>query len=118
LAQAEAEAQAALGIEEKAGRVTAPKAGIRIVGLVAARLKEKFGRPAFDCARARRIGTGSAAPSQASISAARFAAPRRRLLLKGVTHAADELRKGAPAIPRVLNALAPMSRRRDAQAAC
>ena len=57
LAQAEAEALAALGIEETGAVVITAAEGWHpgVVGLVAARLKEKFGRPAFrHCARARR----------------------------------------------------------------
>ncbi len=49
LAEAEAEALAALGLEEKGAVVVTASTGWHpgIVGLVAARLKEKFGRPAF-----------------------------------------------------------------------
>jgi len=57
LAEAEAEAMAALGIEEKGAVVVTAAAGWHpgVVGLVAARLKERFGRPAFAIrARARR----------------------------------------------------------------
>ena len=48
-AQAEAEALAALGIEDKAAVIVTAQDGWHpgVVGLVAARLKEKFGRPAF-----------------------------------------------------------------------
>jgi single-stranded-DNA-specific exonuclease len=62
LAQAEAEALAALGIEEKGAVVVTAAEGWHpgIVGLVAARLKEKFGRPAFAIAlEPGGIGTGS-----------------------------------------------------------
>jgi len=62
LAQAEAEADAALGIEEKGAVVVTAAEGWHpgIVGLVAARLKEKFGRPAFAIAlEPGGIGTGS-----------------------------------------------------------
>jgi single-stranded-DNA-specific exonuclease len=62
VAQAEAEAMAALGIEEKgAAVVTAAECWHPgVVGLVAARLKEKFGRPAFAIALGPGgIGTGS-----------------------------------------------------------
>ncbi len=62
LAQAEAEAMAALGIEEKGAVVVTAAEGWHpgIVGLVAARLKEKFGRPAFAIAlEPGGIGTGS-----------------------------------------------------------
>src|SRR3954469_8765538 len=49
LAEAEAEAAAALGIEEKGAVVVTAAANWHpgVVGLLAARLKERFGRPAF-----------------------------------------------------------------------
>jgi single-stranded-DNA-specific exonuclease len=62
LAQAEAEAMAALGIEERGAVVVTAAEGWHpgVVGLVAARLKEKFGRPAFAIAlEPGGIGTGS-----------------------------------------------------------
>jgi single-stranded-DNA-specific exonuclease len=62
LAEAEAEAMAALGIEEKGAVVVTAAAGWHpgVVGLVAARLKERFGRPAFAIALDHAgIGTGS-----------------------------------------------------------
>jgi single-stranded-DNA-specific exonuclease len=62
LAEAEAEALAALGLEEKGAVVVTASEGWHpgIVGLVAARLKEKFGRPAFAIALGvGGIGTGS-----------------------------------------------------------
>src|SRR5215472_5149105 len=62
LAQAEGEAMAALGIEEKGAVVVTAAAGWHpgVVGLVAARLKERFGRPAFAIAlEPGGIGTGS-----------------------------------------------------------
>src|SRR5271166_2083064 len=62
VAQAEAEAMAALGIEEKGAVVVTAAEGWHpgIVGLVAARLKEKFSRPAFAIAlEPGGIGTGS-----------------------------------------------------------
>ena len=62
VAQAEAEAMAALGIEEKGAVVITAAEGWHpgVVGLVAARLKEKFGRPAFAIAlEPGGIGTGS-----------------------------------------------------------
>jgi single-stranded-DNA-specific exonuclease len=62
VAQAEAEAEAALGIEEKGAVVVTAAEGWHagVVGLVAARLKEKFGRPAFAIAlEPGGIGTGS-----------------------------------------------------------
>ncbi len=62
LAEAEAEALAALGLEEKGAVVVTASEGWHpgIVGLVAARLKEKFGRPAFAIAlEPGGTGTGS-----------------------------------------------------------
>lgn len=62
LAEAEAEALAALGIEEKGAVVVTASEGWHpgIAGLVAARLKEKFGRPAFAIALGvGGVGTGS-----------------------------------------------------------
>src|SRR3979490_910185 len=61
-AEAEAEAMAALGIEEEGAVVVTAAAGWHpgVVGLVAARLKERFGRPAFAIALGPGgIGTGS-----------------------------------------------------------
>jgi single-stranded-DNA-specific exonuclease len=62
VAQAEAEAMAALGFEDKGAVVVTAAEGWHpgVVGLVAARLKEKFGRPAFAIAlEPGGIGTGS-----------------------------------------------------------
>src|SRR6266852_4106730 len=62
LAAAEAEAMAALGIEERGAVVVTAAAGWHpgVVGLVAARLKERFGRPSFAIAlEPGDIGTGS-----------------------------------------------------------
>ncbi len=62
LEQAEAEAMAALGVEEKGAVVVTAQAGWHpgVVGLVAARLKERYGRPAFAIAlEAGGMGTGS-----------------------------------------------------------
>ena len=62
VAEAEAEALAALGAEETGAVVVTAGEGWHpgIVGLVAARLKERFGRPAFAIALDRGgIGTGS-----------------------------------------------------------
>src|SRR5271154_4035900 len=91
LAQAEAEALAALGIEEKGAVVVTAAEGWHpgVVGLVAARLKEKFGRPAFAIAlEPGGIGTGSGR-SIAGVDIGR--AVRRGvaegLLLKGGGHA-------------------------------
>jgi single-stranded-DNA-specific exonuclease len=62
VAQAEAEAMAALGVEENGAVVVTAAEGWHpgVVGLVAARLKERFGRPAFAIAlEPGGIGTGS-----------------------------------------------------------
>ena len=62
VAQAEAEAMAALGVEGRAAVVVTAAEGWHpgVVGLVAARLKEQFGRPAFAIALdPGGIGTGS-----------------------------------------------------------
>ncbi|MBK5962484.1 single-stranded-DNA-specific exonuclease RecJ [Rhodoplanes elegans] len=62
VAEAEAEAMAALGLEEKSAVVVTAAAGWHpgVVGLVAARLKERFGRPAFAIAmEPGETGTGS-----------------------------------------------------------
>jgi single-stranded-DNA-specific exonuclease len=62
VAEAEAEAMAALGIEEKGAVVVtaSPRWHPGVVGLVAARLKERFGRPAFAVALGPgETGTGS-----------------------------------------------------------
>src|SRR6478672_8617740 len=62
VAQAEAEAMAALGVEDKGAVVITAAEGWHpgVVGLVAARLKEKFGRPAFAIAlEPGGLGTGS-----------------------------------------------------------
>jgi single-stranded-DNA-specific exonuclease len=61
-AQAEAEALAALGLEDKAAVIVTAAEGWHpgVVGLVASRLKEKFGRPAFAIAlEPGGVGTGS-----------------------------------------------------------
>jgi single-stranded-DNA-specific exonuclease len=61
-AQAEAEALAALGLEDKGAVIVTASEGWHpgVVGLVAARLKEKFARPAFAIAlEPGGIGTGS-----------------------------------------------------------
>jgi single-stranded-DNA-specific exonuclease len=62
LEQAEAEAMAALGHEEHGAIVLASGDGWNpgVVGLVAARLKERFARPAFAIAMLGNTGTGSA----------------------------------------------------------
>jgi single-stranded-DNA-specific exonuclease len=102
LAQAEAEAMAALGLEEKGAVVVTAAEGWHpgIVGLVAARLKEKFGRPAFAVAlEPGGIGTGSGRSIVGvDIGRAVRRAVAEGLLLKGGGHAMAAgvtLRKGA-----------------------
>ena len=102
LAQAEAEALAALGLEEKGAVVVTAAEGWHpgIVGLVAARLKEKFGRPAFAIAmEPGGIGTGSGRSiTGVDIGRAVRRAVAEGLLLKGGGHAMAAgvtLRKGA-----------------------
>src|SRR5215471_3272932 len=91
LAQAEAEALAALGLEEKGAVVVTAAEGWHpgVVGLVAARLKERYGRPAFAIAL-EPGGTGSG--SGRSITGVDLGRAVRRavqegLLLKGGGHA-------------------------------
>jgi single-stranded-DNA-specific exonuclease len=91
LAQAEAEAMAALGLEERGAVVVTAAQGWHpgVVGLVAARLKERFGRPAFAIALGPGgLGTGSgrSIPGVDLGSAVRQAV-RDGLLLKGGGHA-------------------------------
>ena len=118
LAQAEAEAMAALGIEEKGAVVVTAAEGWHpgVVGLVAARLKEKFGRPAFAIAlEPGGIGTGSGRSiAGVDIGRAVRRAVAEGLLVKGGGHAMAAgvtLRKGALAQLRAFleAALAPMS---------
>ncbi len=102
LAQAEAEAIAALGVEEKGAAVVTAAEGWHpgVVGLVAARLKEKFGRPAFAIAlEPGGIGTGSGRSILGvDIGRAVRRAVAEGLLIKGGGHAMAAgitLRKGA-----------------------
>jgi single-stranded-DNA-specific exonuclease len=102
LAQAEAEASAALGLEEKGAVVVTAAEGWHpgVVGLVAARLKEKFSRPAFAIAfEPGGIGTGSGRSiGGVDIGRAVRRAVTEGLLLKGGGHAMAAgvtLRKGA-----------------------
>ncbi len=91
LEQAEAEALAALGLEEKGAVVVTAAQGWHpgVVGLVAARLKERYGRPAFAIALERNgLGTGSGR-SIAGVDLGRVVrqAVREGLLIKGGGHA-------------------------------
>ena len=91
VAQAEAEAMAALGIEDKGAVVVTAAEGWHpgVVGLVAARLKEKFGRPAFAIAlEPGGIGTGSGRSIPGvDIGSAVRRAVAEGLLVKGGGHA-------------------------------
>jgi single-stranded-DNA-specific exonuclease len=91
LAQAEAEALAALGLEEKGAVVVTAGEGWHpgVVGLVAARLKERYGRPAFAIAlEPGGVGTGSGR-SIAGVDLGRAVrrAVQEGILLKGGGHA-------------------------------
>ena len=91
LAQAEAEALAALGLEEKGAVVVTAAEGWHqgVVGLVAARLKERYGRPAFAIAiEPGGTGTGSGR-SITGVDLGRVvrSAVQDGLLLKGGGHA-------------------------------
>ncbi|HEY1472770.1 MAG TPA: single-stranded-DNA-specific exonuclease RecJ [Pseudolabrys sp.] len=95
VAQAEAEAMAALGLEEKGAVVVTAAEGWHpgVVGLVAARLKERYGRPAFAIAlEPGGSGTGLGTGSGRSILGVDLGQAVRRavregLLLKGGGHA-------------------------------
>src|SRR6202051_1659636 len=90
-AEAEAEAQAALGTEDKGAVVVTASGGWHpgVVGLVAARLKEKFSRPAFAIAlEPGGIGTGSGRSiSGVDLGRAVRQAVKDGLLMKGGGHA-------------------------------
>jgi single-stranded-DNA-specific exonuclease len=116
VAQAEAEAMAALGIEDKGSVVVTAAEGWHpgVVGLVAARLKEKFGRPAFAIAlEPGGVGTGSGRSiTGVDIGRAVRRAVAEGLLIKGGGHAMAAgvtLKKGALAELRgfLESALAP-----------
>ncbi|HWF95890.1 MAG TPA: single-stranded-DNA-specific exonuclease RecJ [Xanthobacteraceae bacterium] len=91
LEQAEGEAMAALGLEERGAVVVTAAEGWHpgVVGLVAARLKERFGRPAFAVALGPGgIGTGSGRSILGvDLGSAVRQAVRDGLLLKGGGHA-------------------------------
>ena len=91
IAEAEAEAMAALGLEEKGAVVVTAAAGWHpgVVGLVAARLKERFGRPAFAIALEpgdTGTGSGRSIPGVDLGRAVRHAVAEG-LLIKGGGHA-------------------------------
>ncbi|MGO4506568.1 single-stranded-DNA-specific exonuclease RecJ [Bradyrhizobium sp. 2TAF36] len=90
-AQAEAEALASIGLEDKIGVIVTASEGWHpgVVGLVASRLKEKFSRPAFAIAlEPGGIGTGSGR-SIASVDLGKAVrqAVTDGILLKGGGHA-------------------------------
>jgi single-stranded-DNA-specific exonuclease len=91
VAEAEAEALAGLGLEEKGAVVVTACEGWHpgVVGLVAARLKERFGRPAFAIALDQNgIGTGSGRSIPGvDLGKAVRRAVHEGLLLKGGGHA-------------------------------
>jgi single-stranded-DNA-specific exonuclease len=91
LEQAEAEAMAALGLEEKGAVVVTAAQGWHagVVGLVAARLKERYGRPAFAIAlEPGGTGTGSGRSiAGVDLGHAVRQAVREGLLVKGGGHA-------------------------------
>jgi len=91
LAEADAEATAALGIEEKGAVVVTAALGWHpgVVGLIAARLKERFNRPAFAIAlEPGGIGTGSGRSiAGVDLGKAVRRAVAEGLLLKGGGHA-------------------------------
>ena len=91
LVQAEAEALAALGLEEKGAVVVTAAEGWHpgVVGLIAARLKERFGRPAFAIAlEPGGVGTGSGRSiAGVDLGKAVRQAVADGLLLKGGGHA-------------------------------
>ena len=91
VAQADAEAMAALGLEEKGAVVVTSGEGWHagVVGLVAARLKERYGRPAFAIAfEPGGTGTGSGRSiAGVDLGQAVRRAVREGLLLKGGGHA-------------------------------
>ena len=109
LAEAEAEAMAALGLQERGAVVVTAAEGWHpgIVGLVAARLKEKFGRPAFAIALEPGGSGGVGTGSGRSIAGVDIGRAVRRgvaegLLLKGGGHAM------AAGVTLKKNALAPL----------
>ncbi|HEY1311930.1 MAG TPA: single-stranded-DNA-specific exonuclease RecJ [Pseudolabrys sp.] len=91
VAQADAEAMAALGLEEKGAVVVTAGEGWHpgVVGLVAARLKERYGRPAFAIAlEPGGTGTGSGRSiAGVDLGLAVRRAVREGMLLKGGGHA-------------------------------
>jgi single-stranded-DNA-specific exonuclease len=102
LGQAEAEATAALGLEDKGAVIVTASEGWHpgIVGLVAARLKERFGRPAFAIALEPGDSATGSGRSIAGVDLGRAVrqAVADGLLVKGGGHAMAAgvtLRRGA-----------------------
>lgn len=90
VAEAEAEALAALGDTDEASVIVTAAEGWHpgVVGLVAARLKERFGRPAVAISLGSEFGTGSARSIPgADLGAAVRAAVGAGILVKGGGHA-------------------------------
>ncbi|QFR32060.1 single-stranded-DNA-specific exonuclease RecJ [Ancylobacter sp. TS-1] len=90
VAQAEAEAEAALGRAGEGAVILSSGQGWHpgVVGLVAARLKEKFGRPAFAIAFTGETGSGSARSIPGvDVGRAVRGAVERGILVKGGGHA-------------------------------
>lgn len=126
LAEAEAEAMAAMGVEEKGAVVVTAAEGWHagVVGLVAARLKERYGRPAFAIAiDPAGIGTGSGRSiAGVDLGQAVRRAVTEGLLTKGGGHAMAAgvtLKKGALAefrayLERTLGDVVLAARRDDA----
>ena len=107
-AQAEAEALASLGLEDKGAVIVTASEGWHpgVVGLVASRLKEKFSRPAFAIAlEPGGIGTGSGRSiSGVDLGKAVRQAVKEGLLMKGGGHAMAAgvtLRKEARRVSRL-----------------
>src|SRR6201994_920814 len=90
-AQAEAEAMASLGLEDKGSVIVTAAEGWHpgVVGLVASRLKEKFARPAFAIAlEPGGLGTGSGRSiGGVDLGKAVRQAVNEKLLMKGGGHA-------------------------------
>ena len=115
LAQAETEAFAALGLEEKGAVVVTAGEGWHpgVVGLVAARLKERYGRPAFAIAlEPSGTGTGSGRSiTGVDLGRAVRRAVQERILLKGGGRAMASAPAGGHAWPPPLKHNRPLGRR-------
>ncbi|MBV9703668.1 MAG: single-stranded-DNA-specific exonuclease RecJ, partial [Methylobacteriaceae bacterium] len=90
LAAAEAEAMASLGLDERGATIVTAGAGWHpgVVGLVAARLRERYRRPAFAIAFDGEIGTGSGRSiTEVDLGRVVRAAVEAGILIKGGGHA-------------------------------